>query len=70
LVAGALDYDPQRWRDFALSIGIEADRAYDSYQEMIKAEALRPDKSTRLPLSHRTSCISLLPKRRWKRGCM
>ncbi|WP_373236211.1 Gfo/Idh/MocA family protein [Cohaesibacter celericrescens] len=44
LVAGALDNDPQRGRDFALSIGIEADRAYDSYQEMIKAEALRPDK--------------------------
>lgn len=44
LVAGALDNEPQRGRDFARSIGIEADRVYDTYQEMIKAESEREDK--------------------------
>ena len=43
LVAGALDVDPERGRAYAVSIGIDAERAYASYKEMLEAEAKRPD---------------------------
>ncbi|WP_205028177.1 Gfo/Idh/MocA family protein [Oleisolibacter albus] len=43
LVAGAFDADPDRGRDFARSIGIAPDRAYGGYQDMLAAEAARPD---------------------------
>lgn len=43
LVAGALSSDPERARLSAADIGIAADRAYSSYQEMAKAEAVRAD---------------------------
>ncbi len=44
LVAGALDNDPERGKAFAVAIGIAPDRAYDNYEEMIKAEAGRQDR--------------------------
>ena len=44
LVAGALDNDPERGKAFAVAIGIAPDRAYDDYEAMIKAEAVREDK--------------------------
>ncbi|SOC09835.1 predicted dehydrogenase [Rhodobacter sp. JA431] len=43
LVAGALDADAARGRAFAATLGIAADRAYDSYLDMFAAEAARPD---------------------------
>jgi len=43
LVAGALSSDPERARLSATDIGITADRAYSSYQEMAAAEAARED---------------------------
>ena len=43
LVACALSSDPERARLSAADIGIAADRAYSSYQEMAAAEAARAD---------------------------
>ena len=43
LVAGALSSDPDRSRQSAAEFGIDADRAYGSYQELLEAEAKRPD---------------------------
>ncbi|MGN6551578.1 MAG: Gfo/Idh/MocA family protein [Pararhizobium sp.] len=43
LVAGALSSDPDRARASARELGIAADRAYASYDEMAKAEAGRTD---------------------------
>ncbi|PLP60300.1 oxidoreductase [Mesorhizobium loti] len=43
LVAGALSSDPVRAKASALDLGIAADRAYGSFEEMAKAEAARPD---------------------------
>jgi predicted dehydrogenase len=43
LVAGALSSDPERARLSAGDVGISADRAYSSYQEMATAEAARVD---------------------------
>lgn len=43
LVAGALSSDPARAKASALDLGIAADRAYGSFEEMAKAEAARPD---------------------------
>ena len=43
LVAGALSSDPARARASAEELGITADRAYGSFEEMAKAEAARPD---------------------------
>jgi predicted dehydrogenase len=43
LVAGALSSDPERARLSAADIGIAADRAYSSYQQMARAEAARAD---------------------------
>ncbi|MBV8593741.1 MAG: Gfo/Idh/MocA family oxidoreductase [Caulobacteraceae bacterium] len=44
LVAGALSSDPERARASALDLGIAPDRAYDSFEGMARAEALRPDR--------------------------
>lgn len=44
IVAGALSADSAKAREYALGVGIAADRAYASYQEMIAAEAARPDR--------------------------
>jgi predicted dehydrogenase len=43
LVAGALSSDPERARLSAADIGIAADRAYSSYQQMATMEAARQD---------------------------
>lgn len=43
LVAGALSSDPERARASAADLGIAADRAYGSYEEMAVAEAARED---------------------------
>lgn len=42
LVAGVLASDPERSRQAAADLGIAADRAYGSYQEMIDTEKQRP----------------------------
>src|SRR3954467_6583587 len=44
LVAGALSSDPARAKASAPDYDIPPDRAYGSYQEMLAAEAKRPDK--------------------------
>ena len=40
-VAGALDIDPQRGRDFALHKGAQSDRAYGDWREMLAGECRR-----------------------------
>ena len=42
LIAGALSSDLKRSRESALAMGIEADRAYGSFRELISAEKSRP----------------------------
>ena len=44
LVAGALDIDPERGRDFAQRLGISADRAYGDWRQMLANEAARDDR--------------------------
>lgn len=43
LVAGALSSDPQRARASAVELRLDPERSYDSFAEMAKAEASRPD---------------------------
>lgn len=43
LVAGALDIDPKKGRKFATECGIEKDRAYADWREMLDAESMRDD---------------------------
>ncbi len=43
-VAGALDHNPQAGRDYAMSLGIDSDRAYGDWQEMLAGEAKRDDR--------------------------
>jgi predicted dehydrogenase len=42
--AGALDVDPERGRQFALSLGLDESRAYDDWRAMLKGEAAREDR--------------------------
>lgn len=42
--AGALDADPAKGRDFAVRLGIDPQRAYGDWKEMLAAERSRPDK--------------------------
>lgn len=44
LTAGALDADPAKGRDFALRLGIGADRAYGDWREMLEGERDRRDR--------------------------
>ncbi len=44
MVAGALDADPDRGRDFARRLGISADRSYGNWQEMLAGESNRDDR--------------------------
>jgi predicted dehydrogenase len=44
LVAGALDTDPARGRAFAVSLGIDEERAYGDWHEMLKRETDRQDR--------------------------
>jgi predicted dehydrogenase len=43
LVAGALDVDAVRAREFAMSLGIAKDRAYGDWREMLEGEKARAD---------------------------
>jgi len=44
MVAGALDADPVRGRDFAQRLGIAKDRAYGDWKEMLAGERMRADR--------------------------
>jgi len=44
LVAGALDIDPLRAREYAIRLGIPADRAYGDWREMLEGERTRSDR--------------------------
>lgn len=44
LVAAALDKDPAQGRKSAMSYGVDSDRAYGNWQDMLTAEQLRADK--------------------------
>jgi predicted dehydrogenase len=44
LVAGALDIDPMRGRAFAVSLGIDEERAYGDWHEMLKRETDQQDR--------------------------
>ncbi|MFI4898718.1 MAG: Gfo/Idh/MocA family protein [Phycisphaerales bacterium JB059] len=43
LVAGALSSTPQRSLDSAKALGLDPDRAYESYQQLIERESARPE---------------------------
>lgn len=43
LVAGVFDVEPEKGREFGVSLQVEAGRCYDSYREMFEVEALRSD---------------------------
>jgi len=43
LLAGAFDLDAERGRDFGVKLGVDADRCYASYHDLIAGEAGRPD---------------------------
>jgi predicted dehydrogenase len=44
LVAGALDIEPTRGREYATRLGVPADRAYGDWREMLAAEKGRKDR--------------------------
>ena len=44
MAAGALDADPAKGRDYAVRLGIPADRAYGDWREMLAGEKGRPDR--------------------------
>ena len=44
MVAGALDANPEKGRDYAVRLGIDPDRAYGDWKEMLAAESSRTDK--------------------------
>lgn len=44
MVAGALDHDPDAGRAYAQELGIDADRAYGNWQEMLAGERAREDR--------------------------
>ncbi len=44
LVAGSFQSDPDKSRDFGVSLGLAADRAYPDYQSMAQGEARRDDR--------------------------
>lgn len=43
-VAGALDQDPSAGRDFGRRLGLDPERSYGSWREMLEAERSRPDR--------------------------
>ena len=44
LAAGAFDVDPQRSLEFGESLGLDSQRVYQNWQEMLAAESQRPDR--------------------------
>lgn len=43
LVAGAFDIDPRQSRDYGARLGLDEERVYDDFRQMVKTEARRPD---------------------------
>jgi len=43
-VAGALDHRPEEGKRYGQELGLDADRAYGSWQEMLEGESNRPDR--------------------------
>jgi predicted dehydrogenase len=43
-VAGAVDIDPARGREYAIRLGAAEDRAYGDWREMLASESARPDR--------------------------
>ncbi|WP_313682869.1 Gfo/Idh/MocA family oxidoreductase, partial [Pantoea sp.] len=43
LVASAFDIDAERGRDFGVNLGMNAERCYDNYQQLLAEEAQRDD---------------------------
>ncbi|MBP0592916.1 Gfo/Idh/MocA family oxidoreductase [Paraburkholderia sp. LEh10] len=65
IVAAALSSDPQRARQAALDLGIASERAYASWQQMLDAEAARPDRVDAVAVmtpndSHHAICMLAL----------
>src|ERR1700722_10757768 len=44
LIAGALDVDPARAREYGVRLGVPADRAYGDWRQMLEAEKSRSDR--------------------------
>ena len=42
--AGALDVDPQRSREYGKRLGLDEDRAYGNWKEMLDSESYRDDR--------------------------
>lgn len=67
-VAGALDIDPERGRDFGTKLGLDAERCYPDYKTLFAEEAKRED-GIQLCLSrHQTPPTTKSLKLRWKRA--
>src|SRR6516164_9302088 len=67
IVAAALSSDPERARQAALEIGIDEERAYASWQQMLDAEAARPDRIDAVAVmtpndSHYAICMMALDR--------
>lgn len=43
MVAGALDINPERGREFGIKLGLDPDRCYPDYQTLFEMESRRPD---------------------------
>ena len=43
-VAGALDIDPEKARQYGISLGLSPDRSYADWQAMLEGESKRPDR--------------------------
>jgi predicted dehydrogenase len=67
IVAAALSSDPERARQAALELGIGEERAYASWQQMLDAEAARPDRIDAVVVttpndSHHAICMMALDR--------
>ncbi len=67
IVAAALSSNPERARQAALELGIGAERAYASWQQMLEAEAARPDRIDAVAVmtpndSHHPICMLALDR--------
>ncbi|TCG05374.1 oxidoreductase [Paraburkholderia steynii] len=67
IVAAALSSNPERARQAALDLGIGAERAYASWQQMLEAEAARPDRIDAVAVmtpndSHHPICMLALDR--------
>ena len=67
IVAAALSSNPERARQAALDLGIGTERAYASWQQMLEAEAARPDRIDAVAVmtpndSHHPICMLALDR--------